>query len=218
MNEELTIGEVARLSGVTVRAIRHYEDVGLVLPCGRMPNGYRLFNRSSLTQVKLIRCFQEFGLSLKEIRILLERPEQALASLIDKRQKEIEAEIVSLETVCRRLRRWSQQLQQQPVCEESLKSVTEALLNLEILFPNQVIDEINRRHALVEPKAQREYRKRLEFFVRNGRGQDVRRLMERFAGLEGVNKAFASNGALRAVMQQHRISISSAEAYALRRV
>jgi len=63
----LSIGDLARQTGVSVRAIRHYDDQGL-LQSSRAPNGYRSFAPAAVTQVRQIQAFIATGLSLAEIQ------------------------------------------------------------------------------------------------------------------------------------------------------
>ncbi len=69
----LTIGQVARRTGVSVSALRFYEHEGLV-HAERSPGGQRAYPRDALRRISFIRIAQTVGLSLAEIR-------QALASL-----------------------------------------------------------------------------------------------------------------------------------------
>lgn len=63
----LKIGELAHATGASVRAIRHYDDHGL-LASHRTDNGYRAFRSIAVTQVKQIQRFIATGFSLEEIR------------------------------------------------------------------------------------------------------------------------------------------------------
>ena len=65
-HEWLTIGEVARRSGVAVSAIRHYESLGL-LTSSRTGGNQRRFARSALRRIAVVQAAQHVGLSLAEI-------------------------------------------------------------------------------------------------------------------------------------------------------
>ena len=68
-----SIGEFARLGTVTVRALRHYEDVGLVAPMSVDPDtGYRRYSAHQLPRLHRIVALKELGLSLAQIRPLLD--------------------------------------------------------------------------------------------------------------------------------------------------
>ena len=63
-----TVGAVARMSGVTVRALHHYDEVGLLHPSGRSENGYRRYQDSDLERLQRILFYRELGFGLDDIR------------------------------------------------------------------------------------------------------------------------------------------------------
>lgn len=67
----LTIGETARRSGFTVKALRFYERQGLLPPSGRRPSGYRLYTEVDLHRLEFIRQAKALGLSLEAVRELV---------------------------------------------------------------------------------------------------------------------------------------------------
>ena len=67
----LTIGKLARESGVGVETIRFYERKGLIEQPERPPSGYRHYAPETVTRVKFIRNSKELGFSLREIEDLL---------------------------------------------------------------------------------------------------------------------------------------------------
>ena len=68
---KMRIGEVAREAGLRVSAIRYYEEIGL-LPRAERESGQRVFDRSVLRRLSLIDVSQRAGLTLDEIRELIE--------------------------------------------------------------------------------------------------------------------------------------------------
>ncbi|MEV6008784.1 MerR family transcriptional regulator [Streptomyces sp. NPDC051976] len=63
----MKIGEASRLSGVSARSLRYYEDEGLIVP-GRFGNGYRDYCRSTVDRVLAIRALLESGLPVRLIK------------------------------------------------------------------------------------------------------------------------------------------------------
>lgn len=63
----MRIGELAERTGVTARALRHYEDIGL-LPARRAVNGYRTYDETDQRIVAQIRSLVEIGFALEETR------------------------------------------------------------------------------------------------------------------------------------------------------
>ncbi|MBU2895343.1 Zn(2+)-responsive transcriptional regulator [Vibrio hepatarius] len=66
------IGELAKRCGVTTDTLRFYEKNNLIKPIGRSESGYRLYNEENQKQVGFILKAKDLGLSLDEIRELLE--------------------------------------------------------------------------------------------------------------------------------------------------
>lgn len=72
INEVLLIGKVHKLSGVPIRTIRYYESLGLIKSVGRTEGGFRQFSEDILTRLSFIKRAQSLGLSLQEIRDILQ--------------------------------------------------------------------------------------------------------------------------------------------------
>ncbi|KPC66220.1 MerR family transcriptional regulator [Streptomyces chattanoogensis] len=68
----MKISEASRVSGVSARSLRHYEDEGLIVP-GRFSNGFRDYCQSTIDRVLVIRTLLESGLPVRLIRELLPR-------------------------------------------------------------------------------------------------------------------------------------------------
>ncbi|MDA0639499.1 MULTISPECIES: MerR family transcriptional regulator [Nonomuraea] len=68
----MKISEASRVSGVSVRSLRHYEDEGLIVP-GRFSNGFRDYCQSTIDRVLIIRSLLESGLPVRLIREALPR-------------------------------------------------------------------------------------------------------------------------------------------------
>ncbi|MER5453785.1 MerR family transcriptional regulator [Micromonospora sp. NPDC002389] len=68
------VGEVARLAGVTVRTLHHYDEIGLLSPSGRSGAGYRSYSEADLERLQVIRYYRELGFPLEEIAAILDDP------------------------------------------------------------------------------------------------------------------------------------------------
>ena len=64
----ILVGQLSKLTKKTPRALRMYEDMGLLSPAERSANGYRRYNQKSIDQVKYIEQLQLMGLSLTDIQ------------------------------------------------------------------------------------------------------------------------------------------------------
>jgi DNA-binding transcriptional MerR regulator len=84
----LRVGDIARATGKTVRAIHLYEELGLLKPATRSAGGYRLFDESAVDRVRWIDSLHGLGFSLQEMREVLENwwtAEQGPAAMADLR-------------------------------------------------------------------------------------------------------------------------------------
>jgi len=66
------VGEVAAATGLTVRALHHYDEIGLLAPCARTEAGYRVYSDDDLRRLYRIVALRRLGLALADIRALLD--------------------------------------------------------------------------------------------------------------------------------------------------
>ena len=69
--ETMQIGELAERTGLSLRTIRHYDEVGLLRPSGRSEGGFRLYTAVDLERLLLIRRMKPLGFSIDEMTELL---------------------------------------------------------------------------------------------------------------------------------------------------
>ena len=74
------IGEVADAVGLSLRTIRHYEEVGLVIPSARSKGGFRLYTEADVERLMVIRRMKPLDFSLEEMRDLLEITDRIAAT------------------------------------------------------------------------------------------------------------------------------------------
>jgi DNA-binding transcriptional MerR regulator len=68
------VGQVAALSGVTVRTLHHYDEIGLLRPSGRTAGGYRLYDDADLVRLHRVLSYRELGLTLDQVASILDDP------------------------------------------------------------------------------------------------------------------------------------------------
>ena len=85
------------------KTIRYYEQIGLLPPPARLPNGYRAYDDSACERLRFVKAAQAVGFSLGEIREILafrdrgEEPCGHVLDLVDRRSRDISERIASLE-------------------------------------------------------------------------------------------------------------------------
>jgi DNA-binding transcriptional MerR regulator len=102
----LKIGEIATLSGLPIKTIRYYEEIGLLTPTvQRSESGYRLFSDAVLNRLHFIKRSQALGLSLHEVQDILSVHDQGHLPCGDVKQRlqrkiqDINRQITVLETL-----------------------------------------------------------------------------------------------------------------------
>ena len=106
----LTIGNVACRVGIRSSAIRYYETQGIVRPAARGANGYRIYNYDAVKMLLFVRRAQWLGITLKEIKPLLDLASQGqqpcshVKQLARNHLHEVDQQIRALQTLRKELR------------------------------------------------------------------------------------------------------------------
>jgi DNA-binding transcriptional MerR regulator len=72
--EALKVGELARRTGLTVRTLHHYDEIGLLKPALHNEAGYRLYTAADVARLQQVLSLRQLGFALEEIRDCLDRP------------------------------------------------------------------------------------------------------------------------------------------------
>lgn len=75
----LSVGQLAERSGVTVRTLHHYDEIGLLRPSGRSAAGYRLYGAEELVRLQHVVVYRRLGFALEDIAVLLDAPDADVA-------------------------------------------------------------------------------------------------------------------------------------------
>ncbi|NJL30103.1 MAG: MerR family transcriptional regulator [Thermoanaerobaculia bacterium] len=88
------IGELAKRTGLTVRALHHYDHVGLLAPSERSEAGCRLYGPEDVRRLTTIVLLRGLGLSLDKIRVCLEQRSPELSVLLDRHVAVLEQQLL----------------------------------------------------------------------------------------------------------------------------
>ena len=97
--KRLTIGQLAKESGVRTDTIRYYEQLGLIKPEGRSESGYRLYSDDAIRLVQFIRRAKDLGFKLAEIKTLLTLKASQTATCNDMLQRTEEKLVEAKENI-----------------------------------------------------------------------------------------------------------------------
>ncbi|MDD7968561.1 MerR family transcriptional regulator [Actinomycetospora lemnae] len=84
-----TVGQVAERSGVTVRTLHHYDEIGLLRPSRRSAAGYRLYTPDDLVRLQHVVVYRRLGFALEEVAVLLDDPEADVAAHLRRQRAEV---------------------------------------------------------------------------------------------------------------------------------
>jgi len=92
-----TVGVVARMLGVSVRALHHWDALAVVSPSARSEGDYRLYSGADIARLRRVLLYRELGVPLERIRTLLEAPGQVRRAELHRRRQELVARMAQLE-------------------------------------------------------------------------------------------------------------------------
>ena len=142
-----TIGQLAKLSGVTVRALRHYEKRGLLPPSGRTGSGYRRYTERDVLRLHRIVACRQMGMQLKDVAPYLQPDAPPLQTLLTQQAAAIEAELERLQRLLSILRRIAAVAQ-----GDAAHDLSDELLRLmnamQSIQQHYTVEELGQLHAL----------------------------------------------------------------------
>ena len=94
-------GDVARLSGVSVRTLHHYDEIGLLSPSGRTRAGYRQYEGDDLERLQQILCYRALGFDLRKIAAILDDPRIDPLDHLRKQRELLESKLEHLSEMVR---------------------------------------------------------------------------------------------------------------------
>ena len=95
----MTVNEVSKLSGVSIRSLHHYDKIGLLPATEVTAAGYRLYDDKALERLQMILLFKELQFPLKEITTILDNPEFDRSKALEQQIKLLELRKEHLENL-----------------------------------------------------------------------------------------------------------------------
>ena len=86
----MTVHEVSKLSGISIRTLQYYDSIGLLKPADYTEAGYRLYDDASLEKLQIILLFRELEFPLKDIKKLIENPNFDTGKALDQQMRLLE--------------------------------------------------------------------------------------------------------------------------------
>jgi len=152
----IRIGDFARVGGVSVATLRHYDDEGILLPCSVNPDsGYRYYRAKQLRDLHRIQALKGLGFSLAEIKSLKTEQYDAaeMRTLLAKKQQEAESrladELAHIHRIEHHIRiiEWRQTMPNLEVIQMTAPAMTVAAIRVNIPNNNQVGDLLGQAYG-----------------------------------------------------------------------
>jgi DNA-binding transcriptional MerR regulator len=140
------IGELAAGTGLTVRALHYFDEIGLLRPSGRSAAGHRLYGEDDVRHLYRILALRELGMPLREIARVLDGSVHGLAETIDRQLQQANERIARYRQLRRRLLALKQAAQHssQPSAAQ-LIDVMEVMMQASYFTPGQLA-QLKERH------------------------------------------------------------------------
>ena len=128
MTDFMKIGDLAKQTGLSIRTLHYYDEIGLLSPSHRTDVGYRLYSNRDIIRLQQIVSLRQLGFSLKEIHECLKNPDLSLQQTIDLHRDRVKEQMSLSHTLLKRLDVISTELQTtQSVAIENLIQVMETV-------------------------------------------------------------------------------------------
>ncbi len=100
---EWKVGELARRTGLTVRTLHHYDEIGLLSPSRRSPAGYRLYGEDDVARLQRIVSLRQLGFTLEQVAENLSLPGSSIGQVLRLQIERLRERIEAETRLCRRL-------------------------------------------------------------------------------------------------------------------
>jgi DNA-binding transcriptional MerR regulator len=144
----LRIGELATATGLTVRTLRHYDQIGLLRPKTRTEGGYRLYGEAEVRRLQQIRSLQSLGFSLEQIGAMIAGHDAALPEVIGWQLASIDREMAALQRLRARLSAISQAMQRAGTVDiDDLTALMKEMTMVEKYYTEEQLETLAARRA-----------------------------------------------------------------------
>lgn len=127
----MTVGALAKATGVTVRALHHYDEIGLLTPAHRSVAGYRMYGPAEVLRLSQIVCLRQLGLPLEEIQRSLDGPQASLSETLATHIEQLQAQIQEQQQLLTRLQAIAQQVD--ATGELSVQAMTQLMETIKMM-------------------------------------------------------------------------------------
>jgi MerR family transcriptional regulator, thiopeptide resistance regulator len=153
----LKVGELAGRTRITVRALHHYDRIGLLEPSLRTESGHRLYDADDLARLQKIVSLRQLGFSLEEIGACLDREDFPAMEVIRLHVSRLREQIEMAQRLCERLESLAARLHaEQDVSGEEIVQMIEEMTMIENYYTPEQLEYLKERQAEVGEERMRQ--------------------------------------------------------------
>lgn len=148
----MKVGTLAKKTGLTVRTLHYYEEIGLMSPAQRSEKGYRLYGFDEVQRLQQVLSLQQLGFSLEEIRMLLDQPDYSMHHVLELHMARLEEQMKMQQQLYSRLKTISEHLhaKRDISIEAFIQTIKETTMYEKYYSPEQLETLKQRRGELGE--------------------------------------------------------------------
>ncbi|CAA9366751.1 Transcriptional regulator, MerR family [uncultured Leptolyngbya sp.] len=146
----LKVGNLAKQTGVSVRTLHYYDEIGLLSPSARTETGYRLYAEDDIIRLQQIASLRQIGFSLEEIRECLNQSNVSVLHVIQLHMARLREQIELSHKLLKRLEAITLTVNSAAaVCVEDLIQTIEAICMLEKYYTPEQLETLKQRRNLL---------------------------------------------------------------------
>jgi DNA-binding transcriptional MerR regulator len=145
-SQEWKVGELAKRTGVTVRTLHHYDEIGLLRPSLHTESGHRLYTAGDVARLQQVLSLRQLGFALEQVRDCLDRPGFSPLEVIRLHVERLRDRIAIEQRLCERLEAVAARLQaaEEVSADEFLKMIEETTM-IESYYTPEQLEDIKKR-------------------------------------------------------------------------
>jgi MerR family transcriptional regulator, thiopeptide resistance regulator len=142
----MKVGELAKRTGLSIRTLHHYEEMGLLAPRERTQSGHRLYGETDVVQLQKVLALKQLGMSLEQIRNWLHAHPFEVVDAVRMQRKRVSRQIEMLTSVQRRLELIEHRMNgSETVSVDDILEALEAMAMFEKYYTQEQLEQLEQR-------------------------------------------------------------------------
>lgn len=163
----MKVGTLAKKTGLTVRTLHYYDELGLLKPGERTEHGHRLYGARDVERLQQIVSLRQLGFTLEEIKACLDQPEFSLARILPIQLNRLKEQIERQQAIYRRIEAIAKRIEaaEEISVDEFIQTIEVMTMYEKYYTPEQLKELEERRKTLGEEgmqKAQQEWKELID--------------------------------------------------------